>query len=345
MGELMNIRKARILSAILATGFLVVHIILLIIFFRTGVKPMAYFNIFSVCFYLMIHLVIAKGWFRAYVISVFLEVLVHMSLAVYFTGWDGNFQVTLIGICILMAYSEYAGRTLKVKYLKSMPMWLALMLVYIGLCVLSHFHEAPYSLSPEICFGLQLFWGFVVFVVMISFLLIFVNQTVGAEEFLTKEVGHDQLTGLPNRYFMSDYLNNISDNTGLQGYFAAMLDIDDFKKINDTYGHNGGDYILKELALFMQSGADDFTLCRWGGEEFLIVGKYGGDMNKVFNKVDALRKRIADRKFVFEGKEIKVTVTVGLAAYRTGSNLRAWIGAADQRLYDGKALGKNMVAM
>ncbi len=217
---------------------------------------------------------------------------------------------------------------------------------------MNYFHEAQYQLPYNISFMFQLFWGFTVFAISIFSLNTFVDLASRSEEILTQAADHDQLTGLPNRYYMTDYLNEQGDKTGLEGYWLAILDIDDFKAINDTLGHNCGDSILKEVAMVLLDHGSDTTVCRWGGEEFLIVGKESGTgagqgagsaCTGGVETMKLLCKRIRDRHFLYNNKVLHITVTIGMASYHAGMNMREWIESADNRLYEGKRSGKNKV--
>jgi diguanylate cyclase (GGDEF)-like protein len=135
-------------------------------------------------------------------------------------------------------------------------------------------------------------------------------------------------------------------------FSVAIADIDFFKKVNDTYGHNCGDYTLVKLTeLFKAHAAGKYSVCRWGGEEFLILGRHCGDLSVL---LDDLRTRIMEHIFECEADEgmaysglvrKQVTVTIGAANYRCGMSVREWIGVADSRLYNGKQTGKNKVVL
>ena len=88
---------------------------------------------------------------------------------------------------------------------------------------------------------LRLAWGTNVFCVSCAVLHVFVREATRSEQALTKRLMHDKLTGLPNRYYVANYLERLSKGAGLAGHWVAITDIDDFKKVNDTYGHNCGD--------------------------------------------------------------------------------------------------------
>ena len=122
-----------------------------------------------------------------------------------------------------------------------------------------------------------------------------------------------------------------------------MMDIDDFKLVNDTYGHLCGDYVLKEIAFLMHRENVDAVLSRWGGEEFLIVGFSDGDMQIHLARLEQLRKSIEEHDFTYEDTHLKITVTIGVAEYAPGESTDEWIGRADMNLYEGKRSGKNKV--
>ena len=100
-------------------------------------------------------------------------------------------------------------------------------------------------------------------------LLHFMSSEEGAME---KQAQFDALTELPNRFYMMAKLKNLFEAEKQGEYFLAMIDIDDFKKINDSFGHNVGDDALKMLARTIVNKARgvELSYCRWGGEEFLL---------------------------------------------------------------------------
>ena len=126
-------------------------------------------------------------------------------------------------------------------------------------------------------------------------------------------------------------------------YWIAMIDIDDFKLINDTYGHNRGDEVLKVLADILRENGEELNLCRWGGEEFMLLGRLT-EQGRIAKKylmdiMEAVRKADID----MDGKKISFTITIGAAAYIEKQTLDEWINRADKNLYVGKYNGKNQL--
>jgi diguanylate cyclase (GGDEF)-like protein len=122
-----------------------------------------------------------------------------------------------------------------------------------------------------------------------------------------------------------------------------MLDIDYFKKINDSYGHSCGDFILKSLVkIFMKNVRLSDVVCRWGGEEFLILLSET-DYEGALLAGEKIRKVIERQEFHYHGMDIKVTITIGVSTLNFDKTLEHSIEQSDQALYSGKTSGRNRV--
>ncbi|SEA75975.1 diguanylate cyclase (GGDEF) domain-containing protein [Oribacterium sp. KHPX15] len=336
----LNMKKAKILASGMAICFLLIHILMFNVFLQCNVVPMARFNIFSILFYLSMLFIVHKGWLPFYTFAVYTEVAVHMTLAVILTGWESGFQVTLIGMNVLAFYAEYTGRTLKLKVFPVLPLSIAGMFLYLGSCVYLNYHPAPYALPKIAELRLSLLWGFIVFVVSIFILQLMVIIADSSQLKLEYQLSHDHLTGLPNRYFLSQKFETLKNNN--RPFWIAIADIDDFKKINDSFGHNCGDYILKTVGEILSSKG--VQCCRWGGEEFIFVEEQSETLPDRFAFLNDLRQTIEDHPFVYEGTELKVTMTFGLAhSSERKPNIDEVIRDADEKLYAGKYGSKNRV--
>ncbi|QQO11166.1 GGDEF domain-containing protein [Breznakiella homolactica] len=153
----------------------------------------------------------------------------------------------------------------------------------------------------------------------------------------------DSLTGLFNRHYSEQFFKQLREKAHESGpYCVAMLDIDDFKKINDTHGHGVGDKVLIDLSAIIQRELRKTdTIIRWGGEEFLIILN-DVDLKTARSILDKLRLSIADHVLKVYPLQIKFTVTMGVTKLDL-HNIDASIVRCDKYLYKGKKSGKNKV--
>ena len=156
---------------------------------------------------------------------------------------------------------------------------------------------------------------------------------------------HDQLTGLPNRRYMRDRIKNEQDRSSRSGkpLTLVMGDIDDFKRVNDTYGHETGDGVLKHIsAIITASLRKQDLLSRWGGEEFLFLLPET-DLNGALIVSEKIRSSIEAEPYRYEDKSIRLTLTLGVAEFEESLGIDGVIRRADEALYKGKKGTKNCV--
>jgi diguanylate cyclase (GGDEF)-like protein len=157
----------------------------------------------------------------------------------------------------------------------------------------------------------------------------------------------DGLTNVHNkRYLLESLEREIPRALRHQRPLSVVLfDIDFFKKVNDTYGHLAGDYVLKELAtLVKQRLRPDDVFGRYGGEEFCSILPETPLVGAGAIAED-LRRRVQEKRFVFEGESIPVTVSLGAAELNAGQDATAFVKAADEKLYEAKRSGRNRVCI
>ena len=156
---------------------------------------------------------------------------------------------------------------------------------------------------------------------------------------------HDALTGLYNRYGICEFLDDAFREENKQRIAVILLDIDDFKCINDRYGHECGDAVLQAVAQVpLRVMCEHCRCCRWGGEEFLLIMQCTHDPAEV---ADQIRREIEKTPVEFRGENIHVTVSAGVCvAYKTaGVTLHDVLDTADAALYESKENGKNRVTV
>jgi len=194
---------------------------------------------------------------------------------------------------------------------------------------------------------------FIIYIFMtLTIISIILRKRVIEQKLLIEELMqitlYDKLTGIYNRrgfHQLFDYEYKLKKRESTpSGYVVAICDVDDFKSINDTYGHDVGDRVLKNIAQkITEATRETDIVARWGGEEFLIyisnVDEVNGEV--VINKI---LKTIQNSKILYKRKKIKATISIG-ALYTRGVlyKLDDLISASDKELYKAKNNGKNQI--
>jgi len=155
----------------------------------------------------------------------------------------------------------------------------------------------------------------------------------------------DPLTGCVNKkeieYLLEEFLKNyLRYNTPLS---VLMLDIDFFKKVNDTYGHLAGDFVLKKVSSIIRNLIRESDVCgRFGGEEFIILAP-NTKLSGALRLAERIRETIKNKEFEFENKKIKVSISIGITSASKNDSIYSLIERADAALYDAKHKGRNRV--
>ncbi|WP_271103221.1 sensor domain-containing diguanylate cyclase [Pseudomonas tohonis] len=155
----------------------------------------------------------------------------------------------------------------------------------------------------------------------------------------------DVLTGLPNRRGFDILAGQAVQEARREQrpLTALLLDLDHFKQLNDSHGHLAGDRVLQGFAQNLKSGLrQSDIICRWGGEEFILLLKDTGTAT-AFELAEKIREQVQAQRYRFEGKELQVTVSIGLAEMHQDDSLHSLIGHADRALYRAKQAGRNRV--
>lgn len=169
-----------------------------------------------------------------------------------------------------------------------------------------------------------------------------ISDTMVEKLELTKEATVDPLTGVYNRVYFTKHINKILEEHQGNGMKSGVifLDIDHFKKVNDTYGHDVGDYVLSTLAALVKKYTrDNDKLIRWGGEEFIIICEIDKN-NSLKEMAEHLRVVIESYKF----KDIdSLTCSFGCSVHNSDDEILNTVKKADEKLYTAKNSGRNRV--
>lgn len=201
----------------------------------------------------------------------------------------------------------------------------------------------PFQTGTIELVGLQAFMiiSYATFITGLTFYSYIVLRQAKLENFnmsrlLLDQAYVDVLTEIPNRRsFVTQTERRMADDQADAGRYLAMIDVDNFKKVNDQFGHDSGDVVLKRIAANIKASMNEFVYARLGGEEF-VVYLWGLDQQATEQRVAALCKRVRDTP-----GEHPVTISIGLTRIAASDSLSDALGRADAALYDAKHEGKD----
>jgi diguanylate cyclase (GGDEF)-like protein/PAS domain S-box-containing protein len=171
-----------------------------------------------------------------------------------------------------------------------------------------------------------------------------INELKRTELDLQHMATHDELTGLPNRYLMTDRLNHtLAQSVRTGSTFAVLfIDVDDFKAINDVRGHEFGDLVLRALAeTLVKTVRSSDTVARIGGDEFVIILDTLERREHASLVAGKILRRVV-KPFTLKRHKVAITVSIGIGLHPdNGNDAEVLVGAADYAMYLAKAQGKN----
>lgn len=331
----------------------VVRLLTLIMLFYTLVSCILTISVYHtagiafcvVSFLLFLSIFIMSYRCRTFVSYCILNVCILMWIianVVYF-GWNIGVQHFLVTLLVFCFFSKYQHETAKVVY--------SIFLFILRLCLYTHcqHNSALIPLDQSTNDVLQVVNTLAIFISIALIAYTFSTDTQMLEgklieynERLQKQAHTDTLTGLYNRRKTMEYLDSLLKSTENQISFC-LCDIDFFKRINDTYGHNIGDEVLRTLAdTFRKELPKNSFISRWGGEEFLLIfPNLNGDEAMI--ALENLRQKI--KAIIFDGgiETFSISLTFGLVEYDYHSDLTTLLKQVDEKLYLGKESGRDRI--
>ncbi|MEX0819620.1 MAG: GGDEF domain-containing protein [Pirellulaceae bacterium] len=168
------------------------------------------------------------------------------------------------------------------------------------------------------------------------------NEQAQEIELRVAEARTDALTKLWNRRYFDDMMQKCKEELteAKRPSCLMLLDVDHFKEFNDTYGHQAGDEVLKDVAHTLTREAGKNIVCRYGGEEFAIIFP-GSDLKTAIPVAESVRAAITDQVFEFDGLDLKITASSGLAQLSSKESVADVVKRADDALYISKENGRN----
>lgn len=267
--------------------------------------------------------------------------------ACIFVGWNFGFALYNLAIVPVLYYMIYMTKSISNS--KEYALFYTIINSIGTLMIRGYmYHRKPiYRYEEKTAFCISFFNHAVCFVFVIIFSTLFILELTRSREKLEKQTedlkrlaDYDELTKLRNRRSMLDIWKSLRRND----YCVVMGDIDDFKKINDTYGHEKGDDVLKLVADSMQGAIDRVDyVSRWGGEEFLMI--VFGNLAYALKVIDKVQRELKNANLVVGEHRIEVTMTFGISECKgeQRGDIDEMIRQADRRLYIGKHSGKNCI--
>lgn len=270
-------------------------------------------------------------------------VLVWIIFNIVMFGWNIGVQHFIIVLLISCFFAKYRHEAAKTAYA------IALCILRLYLFFYCRANTPEVILAAEVNNTLQLVNTVAIFWSLAMIAYIFSTDTQAMEgklieynEQLQRQASIDPLTGLYNRRRTMEYLDKLLKAPEYQ-ISLCICDIDFFKRVNDTYGHDIGDVVLKRVAdAFRKELPPDTFVSRWGGEEFLLIfPKLNGDEANI--ALEALRRKV--KAIVFDGGSatFSVSLTFGLVEYDFSSDMDTLIKQADEKLYIGKESGRDRI--
>ncbi len=331
-------RYARVLGPILLFGASA-HALFLALFALLDVPVLVAFNAASIALYLLLLYLARHVDARVLVLVAMMEVLAHAWLATHYVGWVSGFHfypLILIPLIAFLTLFSLLQRCLLI--LLATLVYAAMALAYTTATPLVPLPDvvAPWLSAinaVSVSIGLSVFILFYAVAVQNAD-----NLARASQERLKHLAATDPLTGLLNRRSMDIHLQQAVHHRDP----AALLlgDVDNFKQINDAFGHDAGDRVLEAIGeTLRQAVADHALVARWGGEEFLIL--IPGD-----NGTHAARLAERIRRLVpgcWQESERPVTMSIGIARLQAGDTVARFANRADQALLEAKRAGRNRV--
>ena len=316
--------------------YLVLHVFYLVLFLIAKLYILVYVTAGVIALYIFFFFLIYKKKYYPYALLCGNEFFAYIAVTTVMLGFNTGFHFYLIALCIVSFFTTYFSKS---KNLKGSLLWVGLSLaIYLTLYFVTKFNAPYYVIDQWLEITLFTTHAIVVFLFIASYLLVFLKYALSLEKKIMIQSRTDELTQIGNRYALFDYFEAESKDDKI----VALFDIDDFKNINDKYGHVTGDFILKRVAELATENLKDSFVCRYGGEEFVVVFN-SDNFDAVIEELETFRKNIEKETFEFENAKINLTITIGISQYKDDISLEKWVELADEKMYFGKNNGKNKI--
>jgi len=329
---------------------LIFHVLLIPLTLSLNADVVARYNIFSILLFFFCIILNRKGRHAVAFGLAFVEVNIHAYIATHYLGWEAGFYQYILLLAPLIFFYPSGNMTIKIVS--------GAILASSFTILFTIYHEQLYGqiLYDNKIGHYLLYINTITSVILYSAIGYYYSQAANhsEEQLRTAQqesewlANTDTLTLIGNRRAMTHEIEREVSRSGRtqNPFMIALCDIDNFKILNDTYGHDYGDHILITVAALLSDSIRSHDhVARWGGEEFMILLP---DTNpeEGMKIVDRLRQLIAANHHNYKGKEYPgITMTFGLCRYDNNLNINDCINSADKAMYEGKNKGKNRTIM
>lgn len=324
---------------------IVTHLILVGLFYWLDLSAMVLLNIIYVFTYLFCIQIypssLAKREYRLLGLLVYFSIISHSVFACYYLGMGSGFQFHIFTLMTLPFLSFQFPIIIRAFGV----------LLLIAVSVILELYLRP--LAPKIIVNsdhLEIIKtiNLLIFLFASSSISYFYSYALKQhQEKLTTLANIDQLTGLYNRrHLIRVSENEINNQKRTNAPLSLILiDIDNFKIVNDTLGHDAGDEVLKNISSIITTSIRPLNVAaRWGGEEFVILLP-NTESNDAKTVAERLRKNVENNATSYESTKLNITITLGCTTSKNNESLNELLLAADNALYKGKDKGKNQTVV
>lgn len=312
--------------------FCIMSGVYIFIFFIRAQYDLLILSVFNIFVYMICLYLSRKDSINNAFLLLHIQITLYISICIVKLGWNCGFDLIFIALLSIIYIDVFKNRS--VSYLVASLESAIYVLLYIFKFEDRNFHDTPL---------------FLINFAFLMFLLLLLSKTLRItdivhfhklqnEENKFKNMSQtDYLTGLLNKRALTSIMNE----TRYCDMIVAICDIDNFKKINDKYGHNVGDEILKRISdILTQNSAKSDIVSRWGGEEFFIVS-FDTKKEIFLDKIEKMRRQAEKIRVNTPNGIVNCTLTFGVSD--RSDDKETLIKQADERLYKGKRSTKNCV--
>jgi len=329
---------------------LIFHILMIPLMLSLNADFVARYNIISIAVFFSCIILNRKGRHAVAFGLAFVEINLHTYITTHYLGWESGFYQYILLLAPLVFFN---------------PIWSLLIKIFSSAILISsytilfnNYHEQLYGviLYNNALGHYLLYINTITTVILYSAIGYYYSQAANLSENKLRMAQQeaewlantDTLTHIGNRRAMSREIEREVSRAKRtqQSFIIALCDIDNFKILNDTYGHEYGDHVLVTVATLLNDSIRQHDhVARWGGEEFMILLPETS-ADEGMKIIDRLRQSITANNHNYKGKEYPgITMTFGLCQFNNTVNINDCINSADQAMYEGKEQGKNCTVM